>query len=150
MYPIQYVYSGEELMPDHIIAVPIPVKPKVTFPVWSATYHTLDTLIANDIQKSLNYQSGQEEAYQTHLTKEERNAKIHKFLLKKKNRKPSFIRYQYQKGLADKRARFQGRFVKLEGIKEMIIKGEKLTAKDRSELEEIIYSSNHEELIKAY
>lgn len=68
-------------------------------------------------------------------SKEERALKIQKYIEKKK--KKTFnkkIRYHYRQQLADKRLRFQGRFVKAEQAKDLILKGEAISAKDSTEL----------------
>ena len=78
------------------------------------------------------------------LTREERKLKLQRFFEKRK-RKHNIkkIKYQHRHEVADKRMRYKGRFVKINEAKELIIKGEEVTANDRSELDKLI-----QELIK--
>ncbi len=76
------------------------------------------------------------------LSKEERKKRIEKYLEKKKKRKYNKkVIYECRKSLADKRMRFQGRFVKTGEAKKLIRSGESVTARDHSDLNKLINES---------
>lgn len=85
------------------------------------------------------------------LTRAQRNAKVQKYLEKKKRKNnEKKIRYQYRQELADKRIRHQGRFVKVSEVRDLILKGAQVTVKDKTELNKLLEEDKDAELIAKY
>ena len=85
------------------------------------------------------------------ITKEERARKVEKFLIKRRRRNGiKKVRYQHRQLVADRRMRYKGRFVNIDEAKELIIKGEEVTANDRLILDKLIEELNKENLLEKY
>ena len=85
------------------------------------------------------------------LTREERKLKLAKFLEKRKRRHLiKKIRYQHRQQVADRRMRYKGRFVNIEEAKELMMKGEEVTANNRSDLDKLLEQLGKQNLLGKY
>ena len=153
------------------IIVPKPTKPNTASLLYLANYMRMSKAIVSNLaeMRSSSSESGSEGGIQSDgtnrfssekvndysiprkLSKEERAAKVQKYWEKKKRKTyDKKIRYEYRQHLADKRMRFQGRFVKAEHAKDLIMRGASITVKDKAELTKLFEEDNNSELIKKY
>ena len=85
------------------------------------------------------------------MTKEMRALKVKKFLEKRRGRnRIRKVRYQQRQKAADKKIRYKGRFVNLAEAKELIIKGEQVTANDMTYLKKLFEEYKGEKLMEKY
>lgn len=160
-------HFGEQLSAtEGTILVPRPRKPDTAALSFWMNYMQMSTALVNNIS---SYRSSSSESgdggiksegnssssvrmlYPRKLTKEERAAKVQKYLEKKKRKNnEKKIRYQYRQHLADKRIRYQGRFVKASDVKDLILNGAQVTAKDKTELNKLFEEDKDEELMARY
>ncbi len=146
------------------ILVPQPRKPNA--PIWSywMNYMRMSNALVSNLpgMRSSSSESGDsgvrsegacpaEGPYPRRLTKEERAAKVQRYLEKKKKKNNTKkIRYQYRQQLAARRIRFQGRFVKASEAKDLILQGAPVTAKDKTELNKLFEEDKNQDLIRKY
>jgi len=150
---------------DGKILVPQPRKPDTAALSFWMNYMHMSTVLVNNLSslRSLSSESGEgiksegnsssdaRILYPRKLTKAERAEKVQRYLEKKKRKNNERkIRYHYRQQLADKRIRYQGRFVKASDVKSLILKGAQVTAKDKTELNKLFEEDKDEELITKY
>jgi len=147
--------SGDEA---NNIIIPKPRKPDTT---WSylGNYMKMQTTImsggsgnngSSESNDSGVKSEGDKKSY-PEITKEERALKVKKYLKKRRRKNGTRkIRYQYRQELADKRIRFQGRFIKPTEAKNLIMQGVPVTIKDKSELNKLFDEDKDQEVLKKY
>ena len=124
---------------DYGILVPKPIKPALPK---SDSY----------VSEYANNQNDNEKAKEPSLiTKETRAIKVQKFLEKRRGRKKiKKVRYQQRQKAADRKIRYKGRFVNLGEAKELIMKGEEVTANDSAYLQRLFDKYKEENLRKKF
>eukprot|EP00826_Nyctotherus_ovalis_P038997 TRINITY_DN3706_c0_g4_i7.p1 TRINITY_DN3706_c0_g4~~TRINITY_DN3706_c0_g4_i7.p1 ORF type:complete len:281 (+),score=85.16 TRINITY_DN3706_c0_g4_i7:171-1013(+) len=149
--------SGDE---GNTIIIPKPRKPDTTAWSYWMNYMKMSTALVNNLSggnssssESLDSGVKSEGGRRSFpkLTKQERALKVEKYLEKKRRKNGAKkIRYQYRQELADKRIRFQGRFVKPAEAKDLIMQGVAVTVKDKSELTKLFEEDKDQELLERY
>lgn len=149
--------SGDE---GNTIIIPKPRKPDTTWSYWGDYMKMSATLINNlsggnssseseggGVKSEGDYGKG---SYPK-LTKQERALKVQKYLEKKRRKNGAKkIRYQYRQELAAKRIRFQGRFIKPDEAKDLIMQGVPVTIKDKNELNKLFEEDKDQEILEKY
>ena len=151
------------------IVVPRPRKPNTA--VWSywMNYMQMSQALVSNLPgiRSSSSESGNESggalsegmasserqpsAYPHALSKDQRALKVARYL--EKRRKQKFckkIRYEYRQKLADRRIRYQGRFVKTDQARELILQGAPVTVKDKADLNRLFEEDKSNELAKKF
>jgi hypothetical protein len=151
------------------ILVPRPRKPNTA--VWSywMNYMQMSQALVSNLpgMRSSSSESGNESAgalsegmvgseghppgYIPVLSKDQRAAKVARYLEKRRKQKYcKKIRYEYRQKLADRRIRYQGRFVKTDQARELILKGAPVTVKDKADLNRLFEEDKTNELAKKF
>ena len=150
-------HSSESILkPGELgIIIPQPQKPTAeNWPYWISSINEptglLKTVSGFRTSSSESINKSEIETVPT-LTKEERFLKVQKFLEKRKRKNSTKkIRYQYRQQLAEKRIRYQGRFVKAEDARKLILDGQQVTAKDKTELNKLLDDDAEKVLLAKY